>query len=197
MKKVLYSLFIILAACSSPNSATEENFTKTIQDYLNKEYPSCYFRNTFPTTKTAYNQDQDHDKNILQVLAEIGILSEKEISRRGPSPISGTSISYAYTLTDKGKEYYSPKESAFCFGKAKLTLIDTFSEPAEIGGYKISHVNYSYVVTGFPSWAENKELSLLNKTLKRNLKSTIKPIDKNDVLILTNKGWVHKRLFKK
>jgi len=196
MKIITYSLFLIIAGCSNPNAATKENFTKTIQEHLNNKYPICYFKGSFPTTTKKF--DISGNNKILRALSKAKILSEKEISREEIEIFKKeTIITYSYKLTDKGKKYYSSSKKGFCLGNAKITSINTFSEPAEMRGYKISRVNYSYIVTGFPEWAKNKEVSSSLRGLKNDIESNAKPRNETDVLILTNNGWIHEQLFKK
>lgn len=205
MKKYLWiGLVPFLGACSNPKDANNENFEKAIQSYLDGKYPKCYFVSNFPTESNQSLMFGNADK--LSALAKAGLLSETELSRKTNSWDKKVRVNYSYDLTDEGRNYYKSdvwegatgkKKGGFCFGKAKITSIDSFTEPADMMGQIISRVNYSYTVTGFPEWAKNATLLESHKELKKEVSSNNKPVSDRDVLLLTNNGWIHERLFKK
>jgi hypothetical protein len=84
----------------------------------------------------------------------------------------------------------------FCIGKATVNEIGQFSEPSEMFGQRISRVNYTYEVSNFPEWAKLPEVIEAIKGLRADIGSATAPIKKLDVLVMTNNGWVHEKLFK-
>lgn len=53
------------------------------------------------------------------------------------------------------------------------------------------------MVTDVPDWAKTPELLEINKQLKQDLASESQLVKRTDVFLLTNKGWIHERLFGK
>lgn len=201
---VLLGIVIVTAisACSNPKDATESNFKLAVQKYLDTEYPKCYFSGNFPAKTKDW--DITGENATMKALAKAGLLSEKEVSRKEVSDGWGmqkkTVVIYAYDLTDEGKKSYKKgtdrTRGGFCGGNAKVTSIEEFSEPADLLGHKVSKVRYSYVVSNVPAWATSDELISLNRSLKKDVESSAKPIVETNTMILTNNGWVHGKLYK-
>ncbi|MDZ3991634.1 hypothetical protein [Pseudomonas sp. Teo4] len=207
-KIVPLALLATLAGCSDTENATEANFHKAAQAYLDTQYPHCFVVSSFPT------KTQDFDVNgtnkALHALAQVGVVSEKEISRtQVPERLwqpARTDIYYAYDLTEEGRKYYkadaqrliSGKTSGgLCFGKAQVTAIEQFSEPGEEMGRTVSNVTYAYKITGLPAWATNDEVRANIRGLDQALATNETPAQEKRVMVLTNQGWVHERLFDK
>lgn len=199
-------LAIVISGCSNPKDASNANFKQAIQTYLNTEYPKCYFYGNYPTKSVEL--DFGDGNAILHALARAGLLSEKEISRKEVSTFGfgtdkKTIITYEYKLTDEGTKYYKPgavklvggRAGGFCAGKATVASIEQFSAPADMGGLRVTNVTYTYTVTDLPSWANDKDLWAVNADLKKGASSRTVPLKETDTLILTNKGWVHEKLY--
>ncbi|SMG39430.1 hypothetical protein SAMN06265784_103673 [Paraburkholderia susongensis] len=60
-------------------------------------------------------------------------------------------------------------------------------------GTKISQVNYLYEVDEAPAWAKQPAIQAAYPSVQRDLSGA--PGDKA-VLVATNDGWMHERLFK-
>ncbi|WMY11304.1 hypothetical protein [Paraburkholderia phenoliruptrix] len=60
-------------------------------------------------------------------------------------------------------------------------------------GTKISQVNYLYEVDDAPAWAKQPAIQAAYPSLQHDLSGA--PGDKA-VLVATNDGWMHERLFK-
>lgn len=189
-KIVPLALLATLAGCSDRQDTTKASFHKAAQAYLDSQYPHCFVVSSFPT-KT---QDFDvHGTNkSLHALAQVGVVSEKEISRtevpaRLWSP-ARTDIYYAYDLTDEGRRYYKAG-SGLCFGKAQVTAVEQFSEPNEVAGQKRSNVTYAYKITGLPAWAGNVSVKAGIAGLDKAVASNGTPLKETRAMVLTSNGW--------
>ncbi|WP_313302955.1 hypothetical protein [Pseudomonas sp.] len=201
------ALLATLAGCSDSQDASKANFQKAAQAYLDTQYPRCYVISDFPT------QTQDFDisgtNKALHALAKVGVVSEREIKRvEVPDRLwqpARTDVYYAYDLTDAGRPLYQANArkmmsgktlGGLCFGKAEVTSIEQYSEPAPMMGHTISEVTYAYKVTGLPEWAANAEVKKSIRDLGEAVATAETPAREQQVMVLTDSGWVHERLFK-
>lgn len=198
-------VFLALAGCSDPKAASEKNFKKAIQSYLDTAYPRCYFASNFPTVKSEWNFNNSN--GVLEALAGAGLLAKKEIQQEeknifGPGSHMVTKLSY--DLTTEGKKYYKSgavknlrgeSTGGFCAGKATVKSVGQYSEPAEMMGLKISRVNYEYTVSDLPAWASSPDIQKNVHGIKADLDSQTTPLKKVEGMVLTNNGWVHEKLF--
>ena len=204
--RIIAGLFFLAAisSCSDPKVASEVNFRKAIQEYLDKSYPKCYVKTDLPVT---IDWDISGVKKKLQALAKVGLVVESmgQIERPGFGNNKNIVTAPTFDLTDEGKKYFKQIVSTtmrgrtfggFCIGRATVKEIGQFSEPSDIFGQRISHVNYTYEVSDFPEWAKSPEVLEAIEDLKKDVESTIHPIKELDVLVMTNNGWVHEKLFK-
>lgn len=205
---------IALSGCNDPKDANESNFKVAAQQYLDSVYPHCYVQTALPgkETRNVYEkkEDQKVSDNALHILATKGLLDEKEISRKHyeKSYFSGAhdAVEIEYYLTEEGEKYFKPNVSktfggddigGFCFGKATVAEVNNFTEPSDAMGQKISRVAYTYKVTDIPEWAKSEDLTEKNNKLKEDVNSGQQPVSAKAVFVLTNKGWMHERLFNK
>ena len=194
-----------VAGCSDPKAASEKNFKVAVQNYLNTAYPRCYVVRNFPTDKDEWNFNRAND--TLEALAKSGLLSKKETKEEQKNMFgqgTHTVTKLTYDLTAEGKKYYKPGVTknlrgdtmgGFCVGKANLKSIAQFSEPADMMGLKVSRVNYDYVVTDLPAWANAPDMQQALGELKADVDSKLTPRKAAEAVVLTNTGWVHEKLF--
>ncbi|WP_313202797.1 hypothetical protein [Pseudomonas sp.] len=200
------ALLATLAGCSDTHNANEASFRKAAQAYLDTQYPHCFVVTDFPTKTQDF--DVTGTNKALHALAAVGIVSEKEIARvEVPERLwqpARTDIYYAYDLTDEGRKYYKAgarkmlngqSRGGLCFGKAEVTAIEQFSEPGQMRGHTVSDVTYAYKVTGLPDWAANDQVRANIRDLGNALATHETPAREKRVMVLTNNGWVHERLF--
>lgn len=198
----------LLAGCSDPKKASEENFEKAAQAYVDTQYPKCFVLTNFPYETPEF--DMSGQSKTLHALAGVGLVKETELSRKEtPKTLfseARTDIRYSYDLTDEGRKYYKDNAqkmmsgktvAGLCVGTAKVVKVEQFSEPGDMMGQKISRVTYTYKVTGLPDWARNAEVLATSNDLKVAVASETVPIKETRAMILTNNGWVHERLFGK
>ncbi|GLO31829.1 hypothetical protein KI429_08930 [Pseudomonas shirazica] len=189
-KIVPLALLATLAGCSNSEETSEASFQKAAQAYLDTQYPHCFVISSFPTR----TQDFDvHGTNkALHALAQVGVVSEKEISRTEvPARLwqaARTDIYYAYDLTDEGRKYYKA-DNGLCFGKAQVTAIEQFSEPSEVTGQKMSNVTYAYKITGLPAWAGDDGVKASIAELGKAVASNEAPLKETRAMVLTSQGW--------
>lgn len=206
---------VALSGCNDPKDASESNFKTAAQQYLDTTYPECYFKVNFPVNQTRFVYDKSSGKansdDALHLLAQKGLLEEKELSRTHTDKRAfieeHDAIESEFTLTEEGKKYYKSNVSknmftnkdvgGFCFGKAKVETITNFTEPSDAMGQKISRVNYTYTVTDIPEWAKSDDIIAASSKLKEDVASVQNPVSAKAVFVLTNKGWMHERLFNK
>ena len=130
--------------------------------------------------------------NQLQALAKVGFLSEKELDSKINNHEFKLVPVKEYDLTEEGRKQYKTEMGVggFCFGKAKVTSIDKFTEPSDFEGIKRSRVSFSYSIYEIPEWAKNNvEVQSSNKDLKAIIDSEKAPIKGETNMMLTNKGW--------
>lgn len=197
-----------LVGCSDPKKASESNFEKATQAWLDTAYPSCFLMSAFPVESKEF--DIGNTNKTLHALAGVGVLKEVELSRKEiPANLfqsARTQVQYSYDLTDEGRKYYKADARklrdgnlvpGLCIGKAKVVKVEQFSEPGDMMGQKISRVTYTYQVDDLPKWTANEAVIASNRELAALVSSKETPIKETRAFILTNNGWVHERLFGK
>lgn len=204
MPFVLVALAAFSAGCSNPKDANKENFAKAAQAYLDTTYPRCYVTSNFPKKERIYEGKES--KSIYHALAAAGILSER-VSEKAEKIafLSSSYTEYEYDLTEEGKKFYregiaetfgGDSVGGICFGKAKVSSIENFTEPSDMMGMRVSRVSYRYNVEDIPEWAKSAEVTAASSTIKEDVESDKKPIENMAGFILTDKGWMHERLFR-
>lgn len=203
-KLIALALLATLAGCSGGQQPNEADLRRAAQAYLDTQYPYCFVISAFPTRTRDF--DVEGTNQALHALAQVGVVSEREISRTEvPERLwqpARTDIYYAYELTDEGRRYYKRDVrqdkggslDGLCFGKAEVTAIKGFSEPSERQGRTQAQVTYSYRVTDLPSWAADRAVQAGIAGLGQALASAEQPLEETRSMVLTERGWVHERL---
>lgn len=199
---------LALAGCNDPKKPSESNFKSAAQEYLDTVYPACYIKANFPykTDGVSFNNMPE----IMQALAEKGLLTEKELSRKHIDAAWGIKahdiVVNSYDLTVEGRKYYKQDAGTnmrgenlggFCFGKATVTEVSNFTEPSDAMGQKISRVSFVYKVSEIPDWAKSPEILNAVRQIRKDVDSEQNGMKVTNVFLLTNKGWVHEKLFGK
>jgi hypothetical protein len=193
-----------LAGCSDPKTASESNFKAAMQNYLDTAYPRCYFVSNFPAEKESWDVG---GKNLaLATLEQAGLLGVKEVQHEEKQMFSDktrTVTKQSYDLTAEGRKYYKAEATknlrgeamgGLCAGKATVTSIGQFTEPADMMGLRISRVNYSYTVADLPAWAMRPDVQKAIRGLKEDAQSASTPVQGVVGMALTNNGWVHEKM---
>ena len=193
---------LTLAGCGSKQDANKSNFQAAIQDYLNTKRGICVMMPAkeapFTLQKTG-NTDFINAPEKAEALVKAGLLSAKDTEVKsvfGNTLVPGVQ----YSLTEDGKKYLvkggagnNGSWDAFCGGKYKVKEVENFTQPANMFGTKISQVNYLYEVDDAPSWTKQPAIQAAYPLVQRDVAGS--PGDKA-VLVATNDGWMHERLFK-
>lgn len=181
----------LLVACSDPKVASKENFRKALSAFFDKE---CILVaqgvNAFPFQvqigepgKTALEQLVQSDAAAkLKPLVDAGLLTR--------TPIAMTNA-IRFDLTSKGRDLYKPagasgpfSPSGFCAGHVHLVSIDSFTNPADENGRRVSQVNFT-VRPEFDEWTKAPAIqaALLRGLSRSNSESVTLP------MVLMNDGW--------
>lgn len=111
----------------------------------------------------------------------------------------------SYHLTSAGKAAYTENAATttsgdqiggFCIGVPQITNISQFTEPQKFMGQTVSNVKYQYKVGNLPQWAKSEKLYSYFPVIKQYLDSEKENITDSAMLVLTEEGWVHEKLFK-
>lgn len=199
MTLITCTLAMLAVGCTDPKAANESNFENAIQSHLDATYPRCFITQNFPAV---IEFDFGGQRQTLAALAKAGLVStqEKKIEAVSFGAIKRYKTVTEYDLTDEGRQYYKADATknlrgdslgGFCFGKASITEIEEFTEPADMMGARISRVRYRYEISGFPSWATSEDMLNAVPALKKAHGASKQPDVANAVLILTSNGWQH------
>lgn len=207
MRKIWAMLCVVMgvSGCGDPQAATEHNFAIAIQAYLDSIYPKCYLYASFPVT---VDWEVGGLRQRLRALAAAGVLSETRHTT-SIATLDGqrkATDAPTFELTGLGRQYYRPDAirtpggkavGGLCVGRAQVAGIKQFSEPSELYGQRVSQVNYTYVVRDFPTWTQHPAVQAQFRELQVDQASERRPLQALDVLVLTNKGWMHQALFRR
>ena len=193
---------LVLAGCGGKQDANKSNFQAAIQDYLNTKKGVCVMP---PAKEVPFTLQKTGGMNFINepekaaALVRAGLLSARDTVVKaafGNQMVPGVQ----YSLTDDGKKYLVKGAAgnlgnwdAFCGGKYKVKEVENFTQPADMFGTKISQVNFLYEVDDAPAWAKQPALQAAYPSVQQDV--TGSPGDKA-VLVATNDGWMHERLFK-
>jgi hypothetical protein len=196
------ALVFSVSACGSEKDANKSNFSKAIQAYLDTQNGLCAGlpAKSVPFTLSPPQMFNTDSIDRANALAAAGLLSTQKTEVKA---MFGNKMDPAtqYDLTEAGKKYLVTlgagtlnQQAAFCTGKDKMVEVDTYTEPADMRGIKVSQVNYHYKVEDAADWAKVEGLRGVYKNFADYAKGDIQA---KAVLILTGDGWMHERLFKR
>ncbi|MDR1661151.1 MAG: hypothetical protein LBR95_01795 [Azoarcus sp.] len=187
---------LAVTACGNPKDANKGNFSKAIQAYLDTKPVFCpHFPKVLEKNGWSKNTEREVD-----ALVDAGLLSTRDTEVKaifGEKMLPATE----YQVTDLGKQYLakegndSERLGRLCTGKYKLTGIDNFTEPGPVpfSSVTASQVNFRYEITDLAEWTKSEKV-------RSAYASTFKEFEKNQdkaMLVLTNDGWIHERLFRR
>lgn len=194
------ALGVILAACGSPQDATESNFKKAIQPYLDTQQ-LCV---DLPANAAPFSlQDGDNpgqksfQRKKAEALAAAGLLSTKPTEVKAlfsNKLVPGTE----FQVTELGEKYLQPskpgRNSKFCTGKYEMGNVTNFTPPSDVMGMKISRVDFNYKVRDLAEWAKNEAIVTEFPQVAALTSDEVKG---KATLVLTNNGWMHEKLYRK
>lgn len=186
----------VLAACGRPSAnADKGTFQTALQAYYDT-HPICVtIPLTFPVDLSR-NGDAA-TKQQLNPLVAAGLISVAMIQKNEPT-ISGKGkpADYVrYAPTADGEKVIRKAANDFlggtdiCFARRRVVNVESFTEPAESAGIKLTRVTYAYELKDIERWATRADIALAFPQIGALL---AKPTNEaTDGLVLTNVGWKH------
>ena len=199
----------VLIGCSSPQAANKSNFKSAIQEYYDKYPPYVQLLGGVSHQLPLMLTDGGYDLGAIErmeVFRRLGFVDREEgtVERNdmwGQQTITKTQ--YKYTLTEKGKKYYTDeveppvgfgKNAGFIIGKLRVTKINKFTAPASIMGVIASQVEFETQLTDIPDWVHDKKLNVLDQSLQDYFSKSDLVTTKTAAVVKTSEGWVHEWL---
>jgi hypothetical protein len=187
----------LLAACDEGQNADRGSFEKPLQSFYDA-HPVCA---TIPLTfPIELRGDGDNvRKRQLELLVTAGLISVTTTQKTGSAALGqGHVVDYLrYTPTEAGEKVVRKGANNFlggtdiCFARRKVVKIESFTEPAEAVGVKVSRVTYDYELKDVEPWATGPDIAGAFPQIAALL---AKPSDRaTDVLVQTDEGWKHER----
>lgn len=195
----LVGVATMLTACGNAKDANKSNFKSAIQDYFDTQPGLCAVipRQELPFILPEKGLISTEPKSRADALVEAGLLSKKATEVKA---LFGDRMEPAteYQITEAGQKVQdnntdSTKKNAFCTGRYTVIDVDNFTEPSAMMGATISKVNYRYKAEDVDSWAKSASMLAAYRDFEVAEQDEIKG---KVVLVLTDKGWLHERLFK-
>ena len=186
-----------LAACDDPLNADKSTFEKALQSYYDVHPVCAAIPLTFPVE---LRSDGDAARRRqLEPLVTAGLISVATIQKNEPAASGqARAVDYLrYAPTAAGEKVVRKGANSFlggtdiCFARRKVVKVESFTEPAEAAGVKVSRVTYDYELKDVESWATRPDIAVAFPRIGAVL---AKPGDRaTDVLVQTNEGWKHER----
>lgn len=186
-----------LAACDNPPKADKSSFEKALQSYYDAHPVCAAIPLTFPVE---LRSDGDAArKRQLEPLVSAGLISVATMQETEPAA-SGQAhaVEYLrYAPTAASENFVRKGANSFlggtdiCFARRKVVKVESFTEPAEAAGVKVSRVTYDYELKDVEQWAKGADIAVAFPQIGALL---AKPGDRaTDVLVQTDEGWKHER----
>lgn len=204
------STLIVLTGCASEKDASKDNFENVINDYFDRHclllsaigtnYPREFSVSYEKQVKSGKIRLDENEKEHA-VLAEVGLLNVEEGEKMGQISVWSRKkeklITRTYSISELGKKYYQErtrplfgKSKGFCALTSKVDEIQSFSEPSDFMGYRMSQVKYKTSPKSIESWADNDSVKQAFPSLRHALE---KNKEKTTALLLMADGWVHEK----
>ena len=186
-----------LTACGDVKEPNEKNFTAALQKF-HDENGACLPFGPVPAEvqRSAFNIGSQSFKRYVQAgLADLDTQVRDENGRRVTVDV--------YTPSDKSKPYLKTlterngvEGQQICFGKVEVTEIDNWTEPSDTAGVMAARVTYKLKVTKEAPWTDDPAIApLVRSAMARTTRGGgfDQEVKREDLLILTNKGWEMER----
>lgn len=187
----------VLAACDDPLNADKSTFEKALQSYYDAHPVCAAIPLTFPVE---LRSDGDAArKRQLEPLVTAGLISVATIQKNEPAASGqARAVDYLrYAPTAAGEKAVRKGANSFlggtdiCFARRKVVKVESFTEPVEAAGVKVSRVTYDYELKDVESWAKGADIAVAFPQIGALL---AKPGDRaTDVLVRTDDAWKHER----
>lgn len=187
----------LLTACSDPPNVDKSTFERALQSYYDVHPVCAAVPLTFPVE---LRSDRDSaTRRQLEPLVAAGLIEVTTIQKHESAASGqGQESDYLhYAPTAAGEKVVRKGTDSFlggtdiCFARRRVVKIESFTEPADAAGVKVSRVTYDYELKDVESWAKGKDLAVAFPQIGTVL---AKPIGRaTDVLVQTGEGWKHER----
>ena len=206
-------------ACSSSSDPNKRNFKKALEQYYSK-HDRCVVlqrpsgRKYKILTKSpgihVLEFEAEHMKSALESAVGYGLLRD-EVAEIAFSELyfgePNSSVGKTYSPTKNGENVFrSISEGSdfisVCYGKYHIDEIQSFTEPADLMGYRVSEVQFAYTIVDIENWAREEAVlqwvkdswrivQLESETFSRQLEIDLvgKPQEYKLTLRLTSEGW--------
>lgn len=187
----------LLTACDNPSNADKSTFETVLQSYYDSHPVCAAIPLTFPVD---LRSDGDAArKRQLEPLVAAGLIAVTTIQKSEPAaPGQRHATDYLrYAPTAAGEKVVRKGANSFlggtdiCFARRKVVKIESFTEPADAAGVKVSRVTYDYELKDVEPWATGPDIA---GALPQIATLLAKPGNQaTDVLVQTDNGWKHER----
>lgn len=198
---------VVLLGCSDTKEASKSNFSSAIGDWLHTQKACMNLPGHFPLQLALDDFRYKKEADFLAALIQAELITQKKIDVPAQDFFGNakkiSKEGFEYTLTDKALPFIDvpEKRSTFnrtklCYGSYQLNDVESFTEPGDMMGYRVSQAIYTYQLSKPEEWLINNEAFTSIKTVQKDVDSLESPMSKKAALVLTNDGWVHEKLFK-
>jgi hypothetical protein len=199
---VLISCPFFLLGCNSARKPDSTNFTRAINQYLDKQGQTCTsLGHEFPIDipRTAPKGEYGLDPQ-LQALQAAGLVSETDTTAvvhgmldavRGTTPPQPVR---RYQLTAEGRKYFRDvpgafgKTGGFCYGQKSVDSVVKWSEPVTADRRSRTEVMYTYKIMNLAGWAERSDIQQSFSDIRATVTGVSK-LNQAMGLQLTSDGW--------
>ncbi|NML34735.1 hypothetical protein [Paraburkholderia antibiotica] len=207
----LFALTLAAGCHDKSQDANQENFTATINDYLNKRGHLCLAKYDWPIYTTTDDQ-ANHTRDAIQmpVLEKLGLVTGKDmmVERVDGEGKKIVASARQYQLTDEGKKYYLhvpevvatatsrvTHQADFCAATLKLDKVVGWERPMQMDGKTVTSVVYTYRIEPAP-WATDADAQRVFPMVKRVIEGQ-GTMQLREGVHLTSEGWVADEVFQR
>ncbi len=193
---------LLASGCHSAKSPNTSNFTKAINQYLDKNGGEC-ISPLRPLPIDIPVADLAQTSAImaqLSALEKSGLVAGKTMTVVPQTPLNPFSISRPapqpvkrYDATPEGNRYLRSyftsigRAEGFCYGVRQVASIVKWDEPVTQGGYAITSVTYTHKIDRLADWAKSPEMQQAFPLLKSSF--GLVGTEQRATLHPTNQGW--------
>lgn len=201
-------LFPVIIGCNDPKSASKENFKKAIQVY-HDAHPLIISQVWLNLPVIEGSAVFKRNEEYLRFFASVGYLEGRdtvaEFDSIGesedlfvPHNITVKRATKIWQLTEEGRKNYltqpNPmigKVSGFKWAEVQVKDVESFTEPADMMGKRVSEATYSITLVNEKPWASQ----IKNKQAFKSSFMFLNQIDakRKSTLVLTSDGWIDAR----
>jgi hypothetical protein len=193
---IFLACVVSLTACNDVRKASDGNFRKAIDQYLEKHGRACtWIGRPFPVDVSESEQRLQFGTSAqMAVLEAAGLVHSSDTVAATPG-IFGPGAPRRvkrYEPTESGNTYLQQapgvlgQSAGFCYGDKTVDSIVKWTEPVTMGSYSQTEVTYKIVDPA--SWAERPDVQRAFSDIQTTVAGASKTTQIAG-LQLTNKGW--------